>query len=75
MAIHCVRFSGRAWPQGLPILHFSPQPEPLLVTETHQLHTVSRKKCSRRAEKWKSLSLCSTLPLVHFSAQPEPFLP
>jgi len=40
----------------LPLVHLSAQPEPFSITETPPSPNKSRKKCSRRAEKWNSVS-------------------
>jgi hypothetical protein len=54
--------------QGLTLVHFSAQSDPLLSLKPPN---VSLKKCSRQAEEWTSVQ---GLIIVHFSAQPHPFL-
>jgi len=38
--------------QGLPLVHFSPQPEPFLSLKLSNTPNVSPKKCSRQVLKW-----------------------
>ena len=42
--------------RGGTLLHFSPQPHPCLVTATLKAPNASHKKCSRQAEKWRSVT-------------------
>ena len=61
----------RHWGQGLSVVHFSPQPEPLLVTEaTARVHfsaqpetftpirppNKAHQNCSRQAKKWRGVT-------------------
>ena len=44
--------------QGLTLVHFSAQPEPLLSPKLHETTRYFPRKCSRQAEKWTSVSPC-----------------
>jgi hypothetical protein len=48
---------GEAGGQGLPLVHFSPLPEPFLSLKLHETTpNVCRRKSSRQLEKWTSVS-------------------
>jgi len=44
--------------QGLILVQFSAQPEPFLPRRLYEITQCVRKECSRRDEKWTSVSPC-----------------
>ena len=50
--------------KGLPLVHFSTQPEPFLSLKPPNRLCISPRKCSHRADKWTSLSPCKTELLI-----------